>query len=534
MSTESTEDTTVIPSPTLLLDLGKLLTEQQRTHDSVALETQWERIHDLEEVLLDYLRTDATAKKLFDRNEAGYPHVYQMRVLAIVAHRILCSESYRSTLASVAISAVRNDDPSSILQARQAAYRLCKTDVLEYRQHNEPLNGELLVAKVSILNYIVGKLAAPVMFTEQSLALAKEKRSRRGSRAKAGKAEKSEETALSSPKALAQAVSERVIGAEMQPIVRAMSTRVFLHMKRAEMIRAGENPGTPNEVILILGPSGVGKTHLVESIGRVCNLPFGVACAADVTEEGYVGLSVADMFTPLIENAGSSEAARFGMLFIDEIDSKRSANVARDVSGRGVQKAMLKVLEGAEIQLGGRRSPWSAGNMHSTVGTFFALAGAFAGLDRIVGAMSKNQSPIGFHPTIAGSTGSDGLYPALEAYGIVPEVLNRLTGVFVLGTNSVEQLVEIAAQTPHGIISTYNATLGQVGTQIVLSNAAVRVAAEFAADSKTYSRGIKRVLSSLVDEIVYEGTTGTIRIGVADVRAVLERMQGPDSLGGYG
>src|ERR1017187_7447161 len=266
-----------------------------------------------------------------------------------------------------------------MIEARRTITQLLIAKQLVLRDHTS----NCIELGNSMLELLAGgKEATPLEITEGELW-------RRWQKEKAAEAKRKAKASfenLPSAKQLAAKLSESVIGLDEQ--VRTFACRVALHQRRAAMIRAGDDPGSPNEALLFIGPSGCGKTYLAETAGRVCGLPFAASSATDMSCTGYVGLDVDDAIKAVITAANNDvEVARFGFTFIDELDKKRASNWehgSRDVAGASVQQGLLRLIEGCEFQVGGRKGSfdWIPTNIN-TRGMFFIMAGAFVGLEEL-------------------------------------------------------------------------------------------------------------------------------------------------------
>ena len=299
------------------------------------------------------------------------------------------------------------------------------------------------------------------------------------------------------------------------------SCRLALHLRRAAMIRSNQDPGTPNECILLIGPSGGGKTWLVETAGRACGIPFASISATDITSEGYIGMGIDDGVKRLISDGNDDvEKARFGVLFVDEWDKKRSSNWefgGRDVAGASVQQEVLRLIEGTVFQVGGRKGSWDwAPTTFNSRGTAFAFAGAFTGLQELLD--KRGGHGIGFGPRQRASARCY-LLDALVDYGMIVEFVNRISTVLMLPEPTVGQLREIAVRS---VIPAFNRILTTFGAGIEPDLDATTLMADIALETGTYARGIKSIVTQLVEDIVFEVQQGTIRLGVDDVRRAVE------------
>ena len=318
---------------------------------------------------------------------------------------------------------------------------------------------------------------------------------------------------LPTPRQLAELIAKDVVGLEAE--VRTLACRVAMHLRRAELIREGKDPGSPNEALLFVGPSGSGKTWVAETAGRVCGVPFGAISSTDLTCEGYIGLSPDDAIKQVIVAANNDvERARYGICFFDEWDKKRSNGSEHggpDISGASVQQSVLRLVEGCQFQVGGRRNSCEPTTI-DTRGMFFVFAGTFNGLDEIISKRGVHR--IGFGSAERSVNSQQYLYDALQDYGLIPEFVNRLSGILVFPEPTMDQLREITTQ---AVLPSVNRVLTTFGAKVELDSEATTLLAERALETRTYARGVKSVLSKLIEDIVFDMRPGTIRLTLPDV-----------------
>ena len=310
-----------------------------------------------------------------------------------------------------------------------------------------------------------------------------------------------------------------------------LAVRGSLHLSRRELLRSNQEAGS-NECLLIMGESGTGKTYMVETFGKLCGLPFASMSASSFTASGYVGLDPDDALKTLVRNAGDPknsatlEKARYGVLFLDEWDKRRShSETGLDVSGSQIQYEFLRMLSGTKLILGAKRNEREENPIEfNSNGTLFCFAGAFTGLDTILKQMAKDRSGIGF--------GGEGYlkktprtYDALLEYGMVSEFLNRITAIITMKSPDRNDLVRIATS-PHGDIQTYNRILAKQGMNITIDASGVLEMAGFCVETKLYARGIRLIVSALVEETVFNRITGAVSFGVNEVKGAIARTVG--------
>jgi len=493
-----------------ILQYGKLLHDEDRRY---CLAADLSRLQQAERQLICRLQQDRSLslKQIFGVNARSPVDPVILRVLSLVAYLSLCTNRLGTGLGEV-VTAVGGADPATALETRQTVSQLLIGRQLVLK------NGHGIELGKPLLDYLAGgEDAPPLALTESDLENAWRKRDaeEKSQRASAPASFESFPT----PRQLAERMARDVIGLEAE--VRTVACRVAMHMRRAALLRAGKDPGSPNEALLFVGPSGTGKTWVVETAGRVCGLPFGAISSTDLTCEGYIGMSTDDAVKQVVIAADNDvERARYGICFFDEWDKKRSSgweHGSPDIGGAAVQQSVLRLVEGCEFQVGGRRGGYDrAPTMIDTRGMFFVFAGAFNGLEEIIG--KRHVPGIGFGASERGANGHPFLCDALQDYGLIPEFVNRLSGIVVFPEPTVEQLREIAVRS---VIPSFNRVLATFGAGIELDLEATSLIAESARQTRTYARGVKSIVTKLVEDIVFEMRQGSVRLGVADVLPVM-------------
>ena len=336
---------------------------------------------------------------------------------------------------------------------------------------------------------------------------------------------------LNSPHAIYMRLKEFVIGNDYA--VRQLAVRGFLHLQRRELLKAKQDAGS-NECILFMGESGTGKTYLVENFGKLCGLPFASMNSSSFSSSGYVGLDPEDAIKSLIRNAGDAqqqatlEKARYGVLFLDEWDKRKAhSTTGLDVTGSNIQYEFLRLISGAVTPLLAKRSESETYPAEfNSNGTLFTFAGAFTGLDEILKRLNKDESGMGFGGSeISNFRNSAKLYDALLDYGMVAEFLNRVTAIITMTAPDRNTLVKIATSS-HGDIQIYNRILGKQGLNLSIDAKGLMGMADFCVETKLYARGIRLVVSSLVEEAVFNQITGSVSFGLKDVRGAIDRVSG--------
>ena len=334
---------------------------------------------------------------------------------------------------------------------------------------------------------------------------------------------------LASPKAIHEALKLNVLGMDDTDILRRFSVAMSIHLRRVAQFRAGKEVTVPGQTILLAGESGVGKTFIVEQFCRIANLPHTIGSLAEVTSSGYVGMDISDILAGLFRNgARRADDVLGGLVFLDEAD-KRRTNDRRgdfDCTGSGVQAELLRVLEGADIQIGGRRSNDRASMMLSSRSLAFCLAGCF---QEVTELMASRKRPLGF----AGDAGDAGHAPdireALTSY-FLPELCNRISTILYVRPPSLDALTAIAIGN-RGILWRQNEFLASLGLTLKPDEEAIRAVCGYSHSSKTYARGVRSLFQVLAEEAIFEERKGEIAIGAGEVRKAIEGLrQEPEGL----